>query len=60
MPKVEVTLTSPLNISFEHKKTFEWDGDEWLDLTPKEREALIAENAMQFLHDSVDWDYKVL
>lgn len=60
MPKVEVTLTSPLNVSFEHSKTFEWDPDDWADMSPGEREAAITVEAEQFLNDSVDWDYKVL
>lgn len=60
MPKVELTLTSPLNDSFEHSKTIEIDTDEWMDMTPKEREERIIEEGEAFRNDAVAWDYKVL
>lgn len=60
MPKVELTLTCMNNINFEEKKVIEIDTDEWMDMTPDERQKRINEEGEDFLHATVEWDYKVL
>lgn len=60
MPRVEVTLTCLDDANFEQKKVIEIDTDEWMDMTPDERQERINDEAENFLRDTVDWDYKVL
>ena len=60
MPKVELMLSCLGDINFEQKKTIEFDTDDWLDMTPKEREERITEEGEAFLRATIDWDYKVL
>lgn len=60
MPKVEVTLTSLINVNFEAAKVFDYDDETWQDMSREERQSMINEDAQQFLNDTVDWDYKVL
>lgn len=60
MPKVELMLSSIAMASFEVKRIIEIDTDEWMDMTPKEREERITEEGEEFLRATVEWDYKVL
>jgi len=60
MPKVEVTLSSYANISFNEKKVFEYDDGDWEEMHPEQRQEMINEDAEQFLNETVEWDYKVL
>lgn len=60
MPKVEITVSSLQNISFEVKKTFTYEDDDWEEMTPDEREALVKEDGEAFMRDTVEWDYEVL
>lgn len=60
MPKVELMLACLNDITFQQKKTIEIDTDEWMDMTPKEREERITEEGEAFLRASVEWDYRVL
>ena len=60
MPKVELMLSCMNDINFEQKKIIEIDTDDWMDMTPKEREEHITEEGEEFLRATVEWDYKVL
>lgn len=60
MPKVELMLSSIAMASFEVKRVIEIDTDEWMEMSPKEREERVIEEGEKFLRDNVDWDYKVL
>lgn len=60
MPKVEVKLSAASNISYSPTKILEWDQDDWDEMTPNQREALIQEEAEAFIADDIDWDYRVL
>lgn len=60
MPEVEVKLTALSNISYSSVKVLEWDQEDWDDMSPDQREALIKEEAEAFIAEDIDWDYKVL
>lgn len=60
MPRVELTLSCLNDITFEQKKTIEIDADEWMDMTPDERQQRIDEEGDAFLRATIEWDYKVL
>lgn len=60
MPKVELTLSCLNDISFLQTKVIDIDADEWMDMTPAERQKRIDEEGEDFLHATVEWDYKVL
>ncbi len=60
MPKVELMLECLDDASFQRNKTIEIDTDEWMDMTPKEREEHITEEGEAFRNATVSWDYKVL
>lgn len=60
MPEVEVKLTALSNISYNPTKMLEWSQEDWDEMTPDEREALIREEAEAFIAEQIEWDYKVL
>ena len=59
MPKVEITLSSLLNVSFVHTKVFEYSDEDWAEMDREQRQEMINEDGEGFMRDSVEWDYKV-
>jgi hypothetical protein len=60
MPKVEITVSSLCNISFEEKKVFDYDDGDWADMDREQRQEMINEDGEAFMREVVEWDYKVL
>lgn len=60
MPRVEVTLGSYYDISFKVSKAFDYDKEDWDEMSPDDREAMIKEDCEQFLHEAVEWEWKIL
>ena len=60
MIRVEVTLTSNIDDTFEARKIFEYDSDDWWDLTPQERQQMMTQDSVQFLNDTIAWDFKII
>jgi len=60
MIRVEVTLTSNIDDTFEACKIFEYDNDTWREMTPQQRQQMMTQDSVQFLNDTIAWDFKII